>query len=883
MYDWTQDVDTKSWAYRDLMGQPVEPLPKRLPRFVTASSNVNPLDDFISVTGNSTLTLETAVGCDGRYHTFIKTDSSATTTIIACTGSETIDGASSLSITAQYGAITVVSNGTNWNAHRFDLSMMVGTLGVTHGGTGLTTVAANRILYAPSLNVIGTHASLTFDGTTFATAEATFTGASASTYTVNVQTNGGASSMLVQNNSTGASAIGLNVLAASLGSPGINITSTGYYGLLSKNVTDLGSSAANANAIGIVGQSKQSNAAYIEQGGTSQTLERTNVYSALYVTRTILSLAGFDFTGPLLFVDDTTTSTGDLIRLDKSSAKKFAINYTGKVTTDLQFQTGTTTVIGTFDTQPLIITTDNTTRLTIGTTGTITIPGQVVSTLATGTAPFSVASTTKVANLNVDSLDDQSGSYYLDSANFTGTNWTDLTDGGTTTLHTHTSGIASTITVANEGTDTTCFPVFVTAATGDLGPKSNTSLTFNSNSGALGAVTLISTIATGTAPLTVSSTTRVTNLNAATCGNADTVTTNANLTGPITSTGNATAVAAQTGTGSVFVMQATPTLTTPVIGAATGTSVALTGTSTNVGNFGVGTTSTNVGGSAADIAVATVKGRATANGARIELVNAGTNGNDQVLGGLQFYDATALNADIYSARATAGDDAYIVVRTANAGSLTERMRISAAGLVTVASLTASRAVFTDGSKGLVSNAVTGTVNVVMSTSPTLTTPKATTTIGVGNATASASGSGITFPAAVDASTDANTLDDYEEGTFTPNVGGTATYTTQSGVYTKIGRTVHWKISFEINSLGSGSTTTLSGFPFTAASDSTAAAISIGYFGSLAVNVIHIGGAVQPATADCTFGSVTTSAATITNSIALFGNGARIDCAGTYNV
>ena len=46
-----------------------------------------------------------------------------------------------------------------------------------------------------------------------------------------------------------------------------------------------------------------------------------------------------------------------------------------------------------------------------------------------------------------------------------------------------------------------------------------------------------------------------------------------NLTGPITSTGNVTAVAAQTGTGSTFVMQTSPTLTTPNIGVATATSV----------------------------------------------------------------------------------------------------------------------------------------------------------------------------------------------------------------------------------------------------------------------------------------------------------------------
>jgi hypothetical protein len=38
----------------------------------------------------------------------------------------------------------------------------------------------------------------------------------------------------------------------------------------------------------------------------------------------------------------------------------------------------------------------------------------------------------------------------------------------------------------------------------------------------------------------------------------------------------------------------------------------------------------------------------------------------------------------------------------------------------LSSLTASQTVFTDGSKGLVSNAITGTGNVVMSASPTLT-------------------------------------------------------------------------------------------------------------------------------------------------------------------
>lgn len=54
---------------------------------------------------------------------------------------------------------------------------------------------------------------------------------------------------------------------------------------------------------------------------------------------------------------------------------------------------------------------------------------------------------------------------------------------------------------------------------------------------------------------------------------AGTVTTNANLTGPITSVGNATAIASQTGTGSKIVVDTSPTLVTPALGVATATSI----------------------------------------------------------------------------------------------------------------------------------------------------------------------------------------------------------------------------------------------------------------------------------------------------------------------
>lgn len=57
------------------------------------------------------------------------------------------------------------------------------------------------------------------------------------------------------------------------------------------------------------------------------------------------------------------------------------------------------------------------------------------------------------------------------------------------------------------------------------------------------------------------------------------------------------------------------------------------------------------------------------------------------------------------------------------------------------------------------------------------------------------GGNIKFPATQVASADANTLDDYEEGTFTPGISFTTpgdlavTYTLQTGTYTKKGREV----------------------------------------------------------------------------------------------
>jgi len=49
------------------------------------------------------------------------------------------------------------------------------------------------------------------------------------------------------------------------------------------------------------------------------------------------------------------------------------------------------------------------------------------------------------------------------------------------------ASVGTAVTVADESSDTTCFPLFTTAATGDLPPKSGSNLTFNSSSGLLTA------------------------------------------------------------------------------------------------------------------------------------------------------------------------------------------------------------------------------------------------------------------------------------------------------------------------------------------------------------------------------------------------------------
>ena len=100
-----------------------------------------------------------------------------------------------------------------------------------------------------------------------------------------------------------------------------------------------------------------------------------------------------------------------------------------------------------------------------------------------------------------------------------------------------------------------------------------------------------------------------------------------------------------------------------------------------------------------------------------------------------------------------------------------------------------------------------------------------------------SGGGLTFNG--DTAT-ANALDDYEEGTFTPELGGsggdgTLTYSVQLGRYTKVGRHVNWTAQVTCTSTvtGGSGTLQLKGLPYTAAGPNINwFAGTIGYFSGL---------------------------------------------------
>ena len=147
---------------------------------------------------------------------------------------------------------------------------------------------------------------------------------------------------------------------------------------------------------------------------------------------------------------------------------------------------------------------------------------------------------------------------------------------------------------------------------------------------------------------------------------------------------------------------------------------------------------------------------------------------------------------------------------------------------------------------------------------------------------------IKFPATQNASADANTMDDYEEGTWTPTVtfGGASvgiTYTTQAGRYTKVGRLVSFQGSITLSSKGSSTGTALiTALPFI--NDSAVAASCSLRFNTVASGVgdTMIAGHIAASTSAVTLVKYATGSASLLTD-ADFTNTTSFMVEGTFTV
>ena len=155
------------------------------------------------------------------------------------------------------------------------------------------------------------------------------------------------------------------------------------------------------------------------------------------------------------------------------------------------------------------------------------------------------------------------------------------------------------------------------------------------------------------------------------------------------------------------------------------------------------------------------------------------------------------------------------------------------------------------SSGTAAVSIDGSSNVTFPQNATIsgnTTVTGNTTI-TGTTTATGkitSTAGITFGSDTAAS---NVLDDYEEGTWTPNAdGGSTTHHDQFGFYTKVGNLVHAYFNIRINAYNGGSAVRylFGGLPFSASSTSgKSGAGSIFYFGNIHTSAVALFCRVDP--------------------------------------
>jgi hypothetical protein len=184
--------------------------------------------------------------------------------------------------------------------------------------------------------------------------------------------------------------------------------------------------------------------------------------------------------------------------------------------------------------------------------------------------------------------------------------------------------------------------------------------------------------------------------------------------------------------------------------------------------------------------------------------------------------------------------------------------------------------------GTASININGTVGATTPTTGSFTTMKASTGAAVGGATPGAGG--VAFPATAVAVADVNTLDDYEEGTWTPSVGGTATYNAaNNGSYTKIGNLVSCQFRLHITLIGTGSTSTISGLPFASSGSYYEQAGSVGYFESLSTSQTFVSFYLAASSSTLSLTAISVLGTSMTTPVAVIGNNTVIFGSISYRI